>query len=157
MMVEKPATESLKNQDRFLFLWPFCILLLPLRSRTASCSQPVGSAWGHESRLCRQGCGGPRVSVILVLSRWPPLLSFPDVTSQALFTCLLRQEYSQDKQQCGVKNRVYFALFAEYSMSLKLRFHRVSSGKQLPVNLEDNEKINCTSSSRWALWVDRWR
>lgn len=43
-----------------------------------------------------------------------------------------------------VKNRVYFALSDEHFMSLKLRLHRGSSGKQPPINLEDNEKINYT-------------
>lgn len=44
-----------------------------------------------------------------------------------------------------IKNRVYFALSDhEHSMSPKLRLHKGSSGKQPPINLEDNEKINYT-------------
>lgn len=43
-----------------------------------------------------------------------------------------------------IKNRVYCALSDEHFMSLKLRLHRGSSGKQPPINLEDNEKINYT-------------
>lgn len=42
------------------------------------------------------------------------------------------------------KERVCFAPSDEYVVSLKLRFHIVSSGKQLPINLEDNGKINYT-------------
>lgn len=43
-----------------------------------------------------------------------------------------------------IKNRVYFVPSDEHFVSLKLRFHKGSSGKQLPINLEDSEKINYT-------------
>lgn len=59
------------------------------------------------------------------------MLSFLDLIVHivSLFTCLLSQELLQDKQLCGFKNRVYFALSNEYFVSLKLNFHISSSGK----------------------------
>lgn len=152
MVVEKSATGSLRNPERIVFVWLFALCSA---EKQGSGSSPAGMLRLQEQTL-QECCGSGRHTVFSdsLLVRWPLTPSFPDLTPQALFTCLLSQEWSQDQHMWILEQNV-FCTVRWLIVSLKLSFHMVSSGEQLPRVWKITKRL-ITYPLSWEHGVDWW-